>query len=144
MGLLRSTIVTGLFVLLAACTPSTGNEPAPSSTSPSTTSSVVTSPVDLSRRPLVWLTPQPYISISDFEGGSTDFFETFEPGAEWETAARRVHVFQLYDQLGLVDDPPGPDEWRRAVEGIQARGMALAMELGPLRSLRSLNPARSV
>jgi hypothetical protein len=88
--------------------------------------------VDLSQRPLVWLTPQPYISIRDFEGGSVDFFDTFAPGAEWDTAAGRVHVFKLYDQLGLVDNPPTNDQWRQAIQGIQDRGMALAMELGPL------------
>jgi hypothetical protein len=134
MGMRRSMLI-GLLALVAACTPDTSAESASSTTTTradTTTSSAARPMVDLTQRPLVWLTPQPYISIRDFEGGSVDFFDTFASGAEWDTAAGRVHVFKLYDQLGLVDNPPTDDQWRQAIQGIEDRGMALAMELGPL------------
>jgi hypothetical protein len=79
----------------------------------------------------VWLAPQPWISIAGFEGGSVDFFDLFEPDAAWSTTAERTHVFKMYDELGL-GRPATDDEWRAVIEGVSARGMALAMELGPL------------
>jgi hypothetical protein len=127
-----------LLTLVAACNSNPETDPASPATTVSTETTTAiatttTAPVlDLTTRPLVWLTPQPYIEISDFEGGSVDFFDSFAAGADWERAAERVHVFKLYDQLGLVDNPPNDEQWRQAIEGIQSRGMALAMELGPL------------
>lgn len=136
---MRFRMVVTLLLLVAACGSAPDGTTAPSdATTPMTEAPTPTSTstsgatVDLSQRPLVWLTPQPYITISDFVGGSVDFFDTFDEGSDWDAAAARVHVVKLYDQLGLVDDPPGDEEWQRAIDGIQRRGMALSMELGPL------------
>jgi hypothetical protein len=132
---MRCWVAIGFLALFAACNSDTDGDAASGASTISTETTASTtaeSAVDLSHTPLVWLTPQPYIEIRDFEGGSTDFFDTFAAGADWDTAAERVHVFKLYDQLGLVDNPPNDDQWRQAIEGIQNRGMALAMELGPL------------
>jgi hypothetical protein len=135
-GPMRRWGSVGLLVLLLACTPDGDTDVVTSTTfAASTTTERVTSTirasVDLSQRPLVWLAPQPFISIHDFEGGSVDFFELFAPGSDWDTAAEQIHVVKLYDQLGLGREPTD-EEWLQAIEGIRSRGMTLAMELGPL------------
>jgi hypothetical protein len=80
----------------------------------------------------VWINPQPFTLIRDvFEGGSVDFFELFPQDAPWAAAAQQVHVFKLYEELGLGRVAPNED-WQQAIEGIESRGIALAMELGPL------------
>jgi hypothetical protein len=134
-----SRVGLGLALIMAACTagPSStvasGDRPQTTvitTVAPETESSVV----DLSARPLVWLNPQPFTSIRQvFEGGSVDFFELFSDDAPWATSAERIHVFKLYEELGLGRQAPN-EEWLQAIEGIERRGMALAMELGPLPS----------
>jgi hypothetical protein len=62
--------------------------------------------------------------------GSEDFMSLFEPEAPWHTAASRVQVFKLYGEW--VAYHATHDELRQAVTDIRRRGMALAVEAGPL------------
>jgi hypothetical protein len=126
-----------LVLVLVGCTtgPAASDSPEETPTTVSVTTEttgIESSPVDLSARPLVWLNPQPFTSIRQvFEGGSVDFFEMFPEGAPWAGAAQKVHVFKLYEELGL-GRVASNEEWQLAIEGIESRGMALALELGPL------------
>lgn len=54
----------------------------------------------------------------------------FEPSAAWGTAADRTHVFKLYGEWVAYHATDA--ELRTAVQGIARRGMALAVEMGPL------------
>jgi len=125
-----------LALIVTACTssePTTTSSTAPATDDTATTSGQP-SPVDLSQRPLVWINPQPYTLIREvFEGGSVDFLDMFPTDAPWLEAAGHVHVFKLYDELGLGRVAPN-EEWSQAIEGISQRGMALALELGPLKT----------
>ncbi|HSB88888.1 MAG TPA: discoidin domain-containing protein [Anaerolineales bacterium] len=62
--------------------------------------------------------------------GSDDFIDLFRAGAPWEDAASHVQVFKLYGEW--VAYHASDAELRVAVDGIRARGMALAVEAGPL------------
>jgi hypothetical protein len=62
--------------------------------------------------------------------GSEDFMSLFEPDAPWETAANHVQVFKLYGEW--VGAHATDAQLRQAVDGIIGRGMALAVEAGPL------------
>jgi hypothetical protein len=53
----------------------------------------------------------------------------FADDAEWTQAADRIDVFKLY---GEWVDNTTPGQLRAAIDGIQARGMVLAVEAGPL------------
>src|SRR3970282_927259 len=128
----KSRVVAAWALTVAACTsgaaPTESGDVAPTSSALATvTSAVATSQPDLSVRPLVWLTPQPYIEIRDvFEGGSVDFLDLFPTDAPWSTSADRIHVFKLYEELGFGSLVPN-EELKQAIEGISSRGMALAM-----------------
>ncbi|HSB90453.1 MAG TPA: hypothetical protein VLD63_10565, partial [Anaerolineales bacterium] len=56
--------------------------------------------------------------------------DLFDAGAPWEDAASHVQVFKLYGEW--VAYHASDAELRMAVDGIRARGMALAVEAGPL------------
>jgi hypothetical protein len=63
--------------------------------------------------------------------GSVDFMKLFSRNAPWKQAARRLAVFKLYG--GWVARG-ATDAWlRRAVGDLKRRGIALAVEEGPLR-----------
>ena len=62
--------------------------------------------------------------------GSEDFLDLFEPDAPWSDAAAHLHVFKLYGEW--VAYHASEAELRMAVEGIRQRGLALAVEAGPL------------
>jgi hypothetical protein len=89
--------------------------------------SAVATPVDLAARPLTWFAPLPPMPG---RSGSPDFMAQFEPGAAWATAAGHVQVYKLYGEW--VAYHATPDQLRRAVADIARRGMALAVEAGPL------------
>ncbi|MEX0787605.1 MAG: discoidin domain-containing protein [Anaerolineales bacterium] len=87
--------------------------------------------LDLGHRPLVWFAPLPPLPVVPGRPytGSQDFLDLFPANAPWQDAASHVQVFKLYGEwVGVASD----DELRRAVRGIQARGMGLAVEAGPL------------
>lgn len=61
--------------------------------------------------------------------------ELFEPDAAWAQAADRVYVFKLYGEW-VGDDPwtvhASDAELRQVILDLNRRGIALAMEAGPL------------
>ncbi len=105
--------------------------PAPASAAPSPTGSAA-SPPDLSARPLVWFAPLPPMPTGpgrEFTG-SDDFMGLFAPDAAWGEAAGHVGVFKLYGEWVAYDATA--DELRTALASIARRGMAVAVEMGPL------------
>jgi hypothetical protein len=86
----------------------------------------------MATRPLVWFAPLP--PMPQYPGrefiGSQDFMSLFEPDAPWEMAASHIQVFKLYGEW--VGGPTRDSDLGKAVQDIQRRGMALAVEAGPL------------
>ena len=136
----RSPLALASFLLLAAScgtsvpptseipSPAGSPVPVPGSTKPSPTASPVPKPVDLSGGNLVWfapLPPRPWARAS----GSDDFMTLFADDAEWTHAGARIDVFKLY---GEWVDNTTPNQLRAAIDGIDARGMVLGVEAGPL------------
>lgn len=133
-------------VLFTACSASQSSPAAPtalptqgvSATATATgspaTSSPEPKPPDLSVRPLVWFAPLPPLPTGPGRPytGSDDFMELFAPGAAWERAAARVQVFKLYGEWVAYEATDA--ELRAAVADIARRGMALAVEMGPLNA----------
>jgi hypothetical protein len=62
--------------------------------------------------------------------GAEDFMDLFKADAAWDAAASHVGVFKLYGEW--VAYHATAEELRTAVQGIAQRGMALAVEMGPL------------
>jgi hypothetical protein len=62
--------------------------------------------------------------------GSDDFMGLFEAGADWESAASHIQVFKLYGEW--VAYAATDAELAKAVNAIRQRGLALAVEAGPL------------
>ncbi|MBM2843417.1 MAG: type protein, partial [Anaerolineales bacterium] len=62
--------------------------------------------------------------------GSVDFLDLFDPDAPWTSAASHLHVFKLYGEW--VAYHASDAELRLAVDAIRERGLALAVEAGPL------------
>jgi hypothetical protein len=86
----------------------------------------------MARRPLVWFAPLPIMPTHPGRPfiGSEDFMSLFEPDAPWQEAAGHIQVFKLYGEW--VGAHATDAELRQAVTDIQRRGMALAVEAGPL------------
>jgi hypothetical protein len=63
-------------------------------------------------------------------GGAVDYYDLFEEDAAWPVAAGRVDVFMVYSTW--VNYYSTDDELRRVVEGLEARGLALGLEIGGL------------
>jgi len=86
----------------------------------------------MAQRPLVWFAPLPPMPTNAGRPfiGSEDFMALFEPDAPWQTAASRVHVFKLYGEW--VAYVATDEQLRQAVTDIRRRGMALAVEAGPI------------
>ena len=135
--------------LLAGCNVPAGGSPTelttatkvPTTEAPSTeTTTAVATPTnppptpDLTAEPLLWFGPLPVMPTSDGRPytGSTDFMALFEQGAPWEQAAAGLHVFKLYGEWVAYNASEA--ELARAVEAIRARGLALAVEAGPLNA----------
>jgi hypothetical protein len=98
--------------------------------------------MDLTARPLIWFTPQPATRLPGFDGGSVDFFELFDPDASWTEAAGRIHVFKLYDKLGLTL-PADEDQWRTAIEGSPRGGWRWRWSSGRSRTPGGAEAARA-
>ena len=103
------------------------------STTPAATTTTASQPPlpDLGGE-LTWFAPLPPLSTGPGREfvGSDDFMELFEPGADWDDAASHIQVFKLYGEwvaYGATDA-----ELADAVQAIRRRGMALAVEAGPL------------
>jgi hypothetical protein len=88
--------------------------------------------LDLSARPLAWFAPLPPMPTHpgrEFTG-SDDFMQLFEPEAAWAEAAGHIQVFKLYGEW--VAYHATDEQLRQVVEELNRRGLALAVEAGPL------------
>jgi len=128
-----------MFVLLfSACslqqTPSTFVPESNSSPSPSVpvTPSQTARPLSLDAIPLVWFAPLPPLAITDGRNftGSDDFMQLFRPEAAWQSAAEYIQVFKLYGEW--VAYKATDAELKQVVDDLRGRGIALAVEAGPL------------
>ena len=79
----------------------------------------------------MWFGPHPEFRLDDLAKGSADFLDLFPSDALWTMAAGRVQVFKVLPGFGLGPNPP-EDSVRLILDGIAERGMALAIEVGPL------------
>lgn len=119
-------------------TPSATPTPEPSATPTATATATPYPDPDLSQRPLIWFAPLPPLSIGEGRPftGAEDFMELFVPEAPWSEAAGRIHVFMLYGEW-VSSDPwhvyASDAELQQVVTDVRRRGMALAMEAGPLQ-----------
>ncbi len=64
--------------------------------------------------------------------GSTDFMELFRPDAPWAEASGLIQVFKLYGEW--VAYHATESELRQVVSDLERRGLALAVEAGPLNA----------
>ena len=82
--------------------------------------------------PQIWFAPLPPMPIREGRPyiGSTDFASLFASEAAWQRVAGRTHIFKLYGEWlgGTATDA----ELRRVVAALKARGIAIAIEVGPL------------
>ncbi len=129
-----SRIGVALLLLTASCTATTPSDVETTVSAATTTSSPTTTsgPVDLSARPLIWFQPLPERADPSlpFADGSGDFYDLFPADSPWETAAGRTQVFGIYSTY--VRHYARDDQLRVVIDGVKRRGMALAMEVGPL------------
>jgi hypothetical protein len=118
----------------------TAASPATTQTSvPSPTPALSTTPTpdyppisDLNQVPLYWFAPLPPLPTGPGRPftGAEDFLRLFDEEAPWGLAAERLQVFKLYGEW--VAYQATDEELRLAVEGIRRRGLALAVEAGPI------------
>ena len=76
------------------------------------------------------LPPLPQRSGLPFNDGAPDFADLFRPGAQWDAAARNIDAFVIYSTW--VRHYASSGVLVSLIKGLQARGIALAMEVGPL------------
>ncbi|MGD2163799.1 MAG: discoidin domain-containing protein [Anaerolineales bacterium] len=140
-------ILLGAATLIVACVPGTPgqDQTTASSATPAQVQQQAAGPTpsldpsetpvaspDLSPRPLLWFAPLPPMTVHEGRPftGSDDFMDLFDQNAEWQRAAEGVHVFKLYGEWVAYNATD--TELRQTVEDIRRRGMALAVEAGPL------------
>jgi hypothetical protein len=105
--------------------PSAATQPVPASTIP---------PLSLDVTPLVWFAPLPPLAITEGRNytGSDDFMDLFKPDAPWQNAAGHIQVFKLYGEW--VAYKATDAQLKQVVEDLNRRGIALAVEAGPLNA----------
>ncbi len=129
-----SLITVGLACNLpASSTPSIPTHAQPTAKPTSIpTATTIAKPPDLTHHPLFWFGPLP--PLPQYAGrefiGSEDFMQLFEPDAPWQNAASRIQVFKLYGEW--VSNHPADAQLRKAVADLNRRGLAIAIETGPL------------
>jgi hypothetical protein len=108
--------------------------PGSSASIPPTVASEPAPTPDLDANPLVWFGPLPPMTTGPGRPfiGSEDFMDLFDVGAPWEQAADAVQVFKLYGEWVAYN--ASDDELRQVVADLRRRGMALAVEAGPLEA----------
>jgi len=86
----------------------------------------------MATRPLIWFAPLPPMPTGPGREfiGSEDFMSLFEPDAPWQTAGSHIQVFKLYGEWVAYHATDA--QLKQAVADIKRRGMALAVEAGPL------------
>ena len=141
-------LVSFLWVLATACTggesdSQSGTPEGTATTAPGPTLTLAASATptartpDLDQRPLFWFAPLPPMPTGPGRPftGSVDFMDLFEPDAPWAEAAGRIQVFKLYGEWVAYHATDA--ELRTTVADIRRRGLALAVEAGPLSATGS-------
>jgi hypothetical protein len=64
--------------------------------------------------------------------GSDDFMDLFSPDAPWQDATRHIQVFKLYGEWILTTATD--EQLKQVVVDLRRRGIALAVEGGPLKA----------
>lgn len=135
-------LMTRVFVfalLLSSCnlqqaqsTVSPGNTPFPSATSLPILPTQTARPLSLDAMPLVWFAPLPPLAIVEGRKftGSDDFMQLFSAEAPWQNAAAHIQVFKLYGEW--VAYKATDAQLKQVVDNLESRGIALAVEAGPL------------
>jgi hypothetical protein len=132
-----------LILFLCACNgptetsqPETTIETAPPQeiVSPTPEPTVTSASIDLEHQPLNWFGPLPPLPTNPSRPfiGSEDFMALFEPDAAWQNAAKQIQVFKLYGEW--VAYQATDEELHQAVANLKQRGLALAVEAGPLNA----------
>ena len=116
--------------------PTSVPQSAPSNTpaSPQPVPTSTSHPLSLDATPLVWFAPLPPLSINEGRNfiGSDDFMNLFTPDAPWQEAAGHIQVFKLYGEWVAYSATDA--QLKQVVEDLQQRGIALAVEAGPLNA----------
>ncbi len=88
--------------------------------------------LSLEATPLIWFAPLPPLAVVEGRNftGSDDFMSLFEQDAPWQNAAGHIQVFKLYGEW--VAYQAADVQLRQVVEDMKRRGIALAVEAGPL------------
>jgi hypothetical protein len=101
-----------------------------STPTPSPTLTLTPQPLDLNHQPLYWFAPLPPKTLPGETDGSTDFMNLFTPDAPWSQASDYLQVFKLYGGWAARDSTL--PQLSQAIQSIRQRGLALAVEVGPL------------
>ena len=91
-------------------------------------------PINLTHQPLYWFGPLPPLSTNAGRPfiGSEDYMALFNPEAPWQKAAGQIQVFKLYGEWVAYQATDA--ELRQVVADLKQRGLALAVEAGPLNA----------
>jgi hypothetical protein len=84
--------------------------------------------------PLVWFAPQAPGIWPDGRTGVVDFIDLFTPSAPWSQAASHIKIFKIANSefLGNLPGVLTDSQWRQVFADLNRRGIALAIEWGPL------------
>jgi hypothetical protein len=99
---------------------------------PQATNTPIAKEPDLDHHPLYWFGPLPPLPIGEGRPftGSDDFMKLFETDAPWQTTAEKIQVFKLYGEW--VFNHQGDAQLKKVVADLNRRGLAIAIETGPL------------
>ncbi|MGA9532293.1 MAG: discoidin domain-containing protein [Anaerolineales bacterium] len=113
---------------------SASSSPIPKASVPTAASTEPAPTPDLEAEPLVWFGPLPPMTTGPGRPfiGSEDFMDLFSEQAAWKQAAEAVQVFKLYGEWVAYNASDA--ELEQVVVELRRRGMALAVEAGPLNA----------
>ena len=132
-----------MLALVSCNAPGTAAPPTQSATANPSPSPFVPSPIpptppskplDLDHHPLYWFAPLAPMTTHPGRPftGSDDFMDLFSPGAPWTRAAARIQVFKLYGEWVAYNATDA--QLQQVVADLRQRGLALAVEEGPLNA----------
>ena len=99
---------------------------------PQATNVPVVKDPNLDHHPLYWFGPLPPLPTDAGRPftGSDDFMQLFEVNAPWLATAGKIQVFKLYGEW--VFNHQGDAQLKKVVADLNRRGLAIAIETGPL------------
>ncbi len=120
-------------VVIAACTGPTSSNGGPTATTTGGSPTGSVPSPDATSGPEVWFAPLPPLPAGSdlpFNDGAVDYLDLWESSDAWPQTADRVRVFSIPGTF--VEHYATDEDLRTIIEGVERRGMALALELGPL------------